>query len=351
MARTERAHGPYQHGQRWRVVVVSAGTRVVTSYETEGEAKAVVDAVKREIATGDRTIDQAIDEYELELKQRRGEDKKASVYTTLARLRALMPNRGRSVVSLSAARCAELYAKYSTSGAAVDTHRNSLAEAKTWGRWMVKQGWMRRNPWEGVEGIGRRKKGEKPQLRIDEARDWLRVAMVRADDGEDGAVAAMVALLCGLRSGEIVELRARDVDDGGRILWVADSKTPTGRRRLLVPDVLKPYLIECKRGKLPLAYLLGAHDRGWPTDWVKRLCALARVPIVTAHGQRGLNGTLAMDAGVSGVAVAASLGHASVSTTVTHYAEKGAIERSASAKTASALGTPDQGSFPSADSV
>lgn len=36
---------------------------------------------------------------------------------------------------------------------------------------------------------------------------------------------------------------------------------------------------------------------------------LAKVPKVTAHGMRGLHSTLAMEAGVTGAVVAASLGH------------------------------------------
>lgn len=344
MARRERVHGPYQHGRRWRVVVVDeGGEKTATSYETESEAQGVVNSTRALIATEEKTIDQAIDSYELAVKERRGAKRTASVNTTVHRLRAIAGNAERSVVSLTARRCAELYAKYSASGCAVDTHRNALAEAKTWGRWMVKKGWLRKNGWEEVEGTGKRKKGEKPQLRIDEARAWLRVAVKKAEDCELGAIAAMVSLLCGLRSQEIVDLQVRDVDDGGRVLWVADSKTKTGRRRLYVPELLQPYLLEARRAKLPTAYLLGYHDRGWPTDWVARLCKLAGVQRVTAHGNRGLHGTLATDAGVSGTAVAASLGHASVETTREHYAEKGAAGREATLKTERALVTPGQG--------
>jgi integrase len=51
----------------------------------------------------------------------------------------------------------------------------------------------------------------------------------------------------------------------------------------------------------------------------------APVPHVSAHGMRGLHATLAMDAGVTGHAVAASLGHESVTTTETSYAKREAV--------------------------
>ena len=47
--------------------------------------------------------------------------------------------------------------------------------------------------------------------------------------------------------------------------------------------------------------------------------------MVTAHGMRGLHSTLAMEAGVTGHVVAASLGHERVTTTVQSYAKPEAV--------------------------
>jgi hypothetical protein len=49
------------------------------------------------------------------------------------------------------------------------------------------------------------------------------------------------------------------------------------------------------------------------------------VPMVTAHGMRGLHSTLAMAAGETGHVVAGSLSHASVATTVQSYAKPEAV--------------------------
>lgn len=70
--------------------------------------------------------------------------------------------------------------------------------------------------------------------------------------------------------------------------------------------------------------LFGYHDRNWPRKWVKKICRAAKVPQVTAHGMRGLHGTLAVETGLSAHAVAAALGHESVTTTLQSYAKAGA---------------------------
>jgi integrase len=58
---------------------------------------------------------------------------------------------------------------------------------------------------------------------------------------------------------------------------------------------------------------------------VRGICEAAAVPVVCAHSMRGLHSTLAMDAGVTGHVVAASLGHERVSTTVQNYAKAEAV--------------------------
>ncbi len=73
--------------------------------------------------------------------------------------------------------------------------------------------------------------------------------------------------------------------------------------------------------------LFGQHWRDWPREWVQRICDLAKVPKVTAHGMRGLHSTLAVDAGVSSHAVANALGHESFATTAQSYAKPEALTR------------------------
>jgi integrase len=77
-------------------------------------------------------------------------------------------------------------------------------------------------------------------------------------------------------------------------------------------------------GKSREARLFGLHWRDWPREWVERICAAAGVPKVSVS-MRGLHSTLAMEAGVTGAVVAASLGHESVSTTTQSYAKPEAV--------------------------
>jgi integrase len=172
--------------------------------------------------------------------------------------------------------------------------------------------------------IGKVRHG-KEQLRIDEARRWMVEAQRQADAGNAGAVAAMMALVMGMRASEIVSRVVRDLDDGGALLWIPDSKTLAGRRKLQVPEFLQPHLVKLARGLESQAALLGEHWRDWPRKWVQKICKAAGVPKVTAHGMRGLHGTLAVERGITAHAVASALGHESFKTTAESYAKREAV--------------------------
>jgi integrase len=92
-----------------------------------------------------------------------------------------------------------------------------------------------------------------------------------------------------------------------------------------VPDVLRRYLQRLAEGFAPDARLFPGHWRDWPREWVQRICEAAGVPKVSAHSMRGLHSTLAMEAGITGAVVAASLGHEDESTTKRSYAKADAV--------------------------
>lgn len=326
-----RVLGPYRiSGPRWRIIVVEeSGSRTARNFETETEAVEVVRSLNREIRKADETtIAEAKERYEVYLRDEK-QNKERSYTATLWRLGIFFPDAEISLSALTPPKCAGYYAglrsrttKYGKP-LATDSHRNILAEAKTFLKWSVERGYLRTNPLEGVQGTGKRRHG-KPQLRIDEARRWQARAMELADQGEEGAIAALVTLVMGLRAGEVVSRIVRDLDDGGRLLWIPDSKTEAGKRTLQVPDLLRDHLVGLAEGKKPGDLLFGYHDRNWPRKWVARICKVAGVPRVTAHGMRGLHGTLAVETGLSAHAVAAALGHESVTTTLQSYAKAGA---------------------------
>jgi integrase len=167
---------------------------------------------------------------------------------------------------------------------------------------------------------------------VKEARAWYAKAVELADGGDEGATAALVAMLLGMRASEIVSRRVSDLDEDsapGDLLWIPCSKTPAGRRTLEVPDVLRPMLVACAEGKAAEAHLFETeegkpHWRDWILGNVHRICDLAKVPRVPAHAMRGLLATLTAERGLAGHLIATTLGHEDEKTTMTAYAAPGA---------------------------
>lgn len=320
----KRIHGPYkQPNGTWRVIVVHRARpgqsgRTSTVCRTESEALDLIAQLRAEATA--QTVAVSLGAYFAYLALKGNAPR--SICTTEDRLSGLTkPMLKMPITDLTPARAAMLYARYS-GVVAVDTHRNALSQARTWGKWLVKSGWLKRNPWLDVEPVGKRRAG-KAQLRLDEARRFTAVALELAESGDEGALASLVALLLGLRASEVVNLLGRDIDDNGRILWTA-SKSAAGRRTLEIPAVLQPLLLE--RVRCPQSRLF-ERRREWVRDSVRRLCRLAEVPVVTAHGLRGVHATLATSWGVTGHAVSAALGHAGTAVTEKHYTAAGSKER------------------------
>jgi integrase len=82
---------------------------------------------------------------------------------------------------------------------------------------------------------------------------------------------------------------------------------------------LRDHLQRLAANKQPDDLLFGLHWRDWVRKSVKRICAASGVSHVSAHSMRGLHATLAMDAGVTGAVVAASLGQTSAAVTIQSY--------------------------------
>ena len=342
--------GPFLHHGKWRIEIRTAGGReTFQRYDDEATARRIADSLRARAIGSTRSVSQAIDEYKTHLVAKG--NKPRSYDATIWRLRTFFGDEVlKSPLSLltpdraSACYLALAGATKTVTGPdgkeaevpryAADSHRNMLAEARTFGAWCshADRRWLKTNPLASVNGTGKRRRG-KEQLRVDELRAWFRVALKLADDGEAGAIAALCTVLLAMRAGEIVNRVVRDLDDGGRLLWIPAAKTPAGRRTLEVPDVLQPLLRGLAEAKLPLSPLFGRDgvpfDRTWPNEWVHRICRLAGVPEVTAHGMRGAHVTLARTAGATGHLVASQLGHEDVRMQEIASAREGSIADSA----------------------
>lgn len=329
--RKARVHGPYKHGQRWRVEGVGEdGRRLRPSFDTEREAVAFITAVRKRFDT--RTIASTVEEYTASLRARGLRE------TTVTRAehhldRVLqLDERGHEPLrALDAELAARLYVDLQA-GRAVDTHRNGLAAARAFGRWCVDRSLLEADPFARVKPMGRRKRG-KPQPRIDEARKLLATGARLALAGDVGACAALMALLLAVRASEIGTRTVRDLDDDGHVLWIPESKTQAGRRTIEVPEILRAPLLLLAEGRPGAEPLLGrgprsggVRSRYWVREQVQALCDAAGVPRTCPQALRGLHSTVARISGQTAHAVAATLGHESPAITEAAYIDQAVVD-------------------------
>lgn len=346
--RGERVLGPYADRGNHRVIVVDEqGDRTVSVFKTEAQAERFKEIQIAELASEDHTTETALALYKVHLVDKG--NKPDSIRQTLWAIDQFF-HRSVPISLLSQKRCAKLYSelkerplKRTQEPPSVDSHRSMLAQAKSFLVWCVEQGWLRENPCEEIEGTGKRRPRGKSlgkngtELRVKDARAWYGMAVFRAERGDQGAIAALTAMLLGMRASEITTRKVADLDDDtdqGDLLWIPCSKTAAGRRTLEVPAVLRPYLVACCAGKDRAQHIFEteggkAHWRDWIRKNVRRICKLAGVPTVTAHAMRGVLATLTSERGMAGHLVAATLGHEDVRTTMTDYARPGSAQAGA----------------------
>jgi integrase len=352
----QRVLGPYkeQRGRntRYAIHLIDAdGERRIVRFVDEAQANEKAKAW-REVAEGSpiKTVESALGDYEYFRRVVKG-NKPGSVKETSRRLTDFFHEPHIPLYSVTDRKAQRYYDRLVSrvnprTGEPLrpDSHRNYLAEARSFLRWCVKKGWIRDNPLEQVEGTGRRSSG-KEKLRVDEAKKWLEEACRRAYEGDPGAVAAMMSLLMAMRASEIVKRVVRDVDDGGQLLWIPEAKTKKGVRNLRIPRILQPLLLALAAGRPGTEWLFigtkrpgsryktGRHDRDWVRKHVVAICKAAGVSEVTTHSMRGLHTDLAIEAGATPDIVAGSLGHESFRTTQQSYLSPETTERLQSQRT------------------
>lgn len=340
-----RVLGPYVNGDKWRLVLLDGAARKSLVADTHEGALKLRDDLLREIAAHVyRTFEEALAEY-LSGLQARG-----ILPDTISKigrmLRRFLPV-DEPLSAMSTERAEQMYLaetqRQKTNGEpiAADSHHLLLRRVKTFYKWVLARRYVDRSPFAEVRPIGRPRRG-KLQLRIDEARCFVGLAIEHANALDVGATAALMQTFLGLRPTESIIRIVRDLDDEGRVLWVPFGKTDNARRRLQVPDVLREVLLKHAAGKLPDAPLLGPagermHTRHVLRHRVKQLCQAAKLPLVCPHSLRGLNATLALDAGATAHHVAAALGHSSFATTARHYADASTVANSSLRKVAELL--------------
>ena len=346
MQKSARVLGPYKNGDKWRLVVLDGGSRKAVVAETHEAALALRDdlqgALKKHIA---RSFEESLEEYLKNLV-----DRGVSQDTTDKVRRMLRPflPLDEPLTAIDAERAAQMYldetkrTKSNGEPIANDSHHLLLRRIKHFYKWAISRRYVTSNPFAEVSPIGRPRRG-KQQLRIDEARKLVTTAMERAKTLDAGSTAILMQIFLGLRPTEALVRVVRDLDDQGRILWVPFGKTNNARRRLQIPDALREVLLLHAKDKPADAPLLGPkgdalHTRDIIRYRLKLLCQQLGLPTVCPHSLRGLNATLALDAGATAQHVAAALGHASFVTTARHYADASSVANVGLRRVADLLG-------------
>lgn len=350
-----RILGPYPEAGGWRCKLkTAAGQKSAPMARTEKEALRLAERMAADMARlGGITIRDAIDAL-VEYKRRNG----ARPSTLEGTLRALTLFWSK-MLDLPVARVTERAAQQQYDALrqvvsprigqplSVDTHRSYLRHAKLWGRWIVKRGWLRGpSPLEGVQGVGKKRRG-KPQLTRGELARFIHTCQDLAGQGDDGALAALIAVCMGLRASEILSRTVQDIDvepdpetgEDVPVLRVGDNlerafrlKTDSSGRSPQIPPIVELLLAKVAAGKAPGDPLFpgtlgGRRTRQWLWDRVKDLCARAGVPAVCPHALRGSLATSAAASGVRIDLISAVLGHSNSSITRQHYIVPGTVER------------------------
>jgi integrase len=177
-----------------------------------------------------------------------------------------------------------------------------------------------------LQGEGKRRRG-KAKLTKDEARRYLNRCreLTRDPKHAEGAIAAAIPLLLGYRASEVTNRQVRDLDDGGTVLQVPAAKSQAGIRSQKLPEWFQPLIASRTVGKGPTDRIFD-HDRTWLLHQVKRICRLAGVPEISAHGLRGTHADLSLHAHVTALAVSQALGHTSTDVTFGHYADRRIVD-------------------------
>jgi integrase len=328
-----RISKPYRNRNKWRVRVTDTESGSTRShiYDTEEQALAARPKLLREYRRPIGVpMSRALDSYEVHLKTKgnvasRGPNKPRTVETTMQRLKSVF-NADIITGDLTASVMLGLWEGW-VQGKATDTALNVLAQSRTFLAWVEKQGWSKHpDVLATIEVSGKRKKG-KPKLSNDEAHTLVSWCLAHPDD--PGAVATAMAFLLGMRASEIVTRTVRHLDGRGTLIDVTDAKTEAGERTLKLPAKLQPLLAKLADGKNADERLFGQNTRHWVLHSVKRCCQAAGVRIVSTHGLRGTHAKMAREVGVSGVLLAAAMGHESESTTTEHYAGRAAVANAA----------------------
>lgn len=199
-----------------------------------------------------------------------------------------------------------------------ETVRQSMKRGKSAFRWGRLMGLTTNDPFDGVP-MPKRDGVERRSLSHDEAR---RLRQELDADGSEIATMALTALLTGMRYGEVLALRACDVQDGTITvrqavkcdLTIGEPKTQSSRRKIAIPRSLEERLLRCGDGDLfSITYHQGQKE------WARWRDDHGFIGL-KFHELRHTHATMLIADGMDFKTVQHRLGHSSATVTMDVYA-------------------------------
>jgi integrase len=188
------------------------------------------------------------------------------------------------------------------------------------------------NPTKGIENLPRKTGKRRVYLSADDVR-------LLADESGEHRVLVLLLAYTGLRWGEAIGLRVRDVEFLRRRLAVHENAVQVGARHAVGPTkgrkarsvpaptfVLDELSVQCA-GKAPTDLVFAGAGGGYlprpksSNGWFRRAVKAAGIQAVTPHDLRHTCASLAVSAGVNVLALQRMLGHTSAKMTLDTYAD------------------------------
>ncbi len=188
------------------------------------------------------------------------------------------------------------------------------------------------NPAKGVENLPRKTTRRHEYLSADDVHRL-------ADESGQHRALVLVLAYCGLRWGEAIGLRVRDVEFLRRRLNVNENAVQLGAQHAVGPTkgrtarsvpvpqfVLDELSLQCK-GKAPADLVFPGPRGGYlprpksENGWFTRVVRKTNVQAITLHDLRHTCASLAVSAGVNVLALQRMLGHTSAKVTLDTYAD------------------------------
>lgn len=309
---------------KWRVITRAGdGTEERFRFATKDEAEAYIAEYKATLRDESYTVEEAITAYgkDQEARALKQTTRATTRFRLMGLLAPLLSRSLRGVTPKQVKACFDAYALKPT------TRRSASVELFGFAKFVKTEGLTGEELASEARFRGRIQKG-KEQLKRTEAQRFAAKALELYAEGNEAGLVVLLALVLGLRTGEVINRVVSDIDDDCRLLWVTSAKSEAGIRQIEVPDLIRGLLQQQIEGKGPDDRLFKHAGKAFVRDWSKRICVLAGLTKeVTGQGLRGTFATLAVSHGVAPQVVAGAIGHADSGVTLGgSYAVKGSAQ-------------------------